>query len=346
MLEQKTSGATAVGDVPDVVRDFQHRVQTQPTLAVAVATMQSLTEIVRNSSASTMMGLEKELHHAIDQLQSCYPSSISLNAGCQLFSRYVTRTSLDHKFTFAQSVTRILQRGETLAQMSSLSRSMVARYVDRFIRDGVTIMVHGYSRTVMTGLLHAANKSNKRFTVIVCEGRPQCDGYRVCNELSQAGIPNTLILDSSIAYSMERADIVLTGAEGVSESGGIINKIGTYGVAIIANALKKPLYVCCECYKFYRLYPLSQKDLPQSKNRQSPFIPVSNKNDVNTDNVDDRTNSFSVSNVHPMPKPSDFTIIDNPACDFTPPELISLLMTDLGILTPSAVSDELIKLYY
>ena len=38
--------------------------------------------------------------------------------------------------------------------------------------------------------------------------------------------------------------------------------------------------------------------------------------------------------------------VDNPSCDYTPPEYITLLFTDLGILTPSAVSDELIKLYY
>jgi translation initiation factor eIF-2B subunit alpha len=52
---------------------------------------------------------------------------------------------------------------------------------------------------------------------------------------------------------------VLLGAEGVVENGGVINKLGTYQIALCAKALNKPFYVAAESYKFARLYPLSQQ---------------------------------------------------------------------------------------
>lgn len=58
-------------------------------------------------------------------------------------------------------------------------------------------------------------------------------------------------------------DMVLVGAEAVVENGGIINKLGTYQIALVAKALNKPMYVAAESYKFARLYPLSQRDLPK-----------------------------------------------------------------------------------
>jgi len=87
-------------------------------------------------------------------------------------------------------------------------------------------------------------------------------------------------------------------------------------IATVAKAFGKPLYVAAESYKFARLFPLNQQDLP-----------------VETKAVD-----FAVA----VP---DSVLVENPSRDYTPPHLITLLFTDLGVLTPSAVSDELIQLY-
>lgn len=71
----------------------------------------------------------------------------------------------------------------------------------------------------------------------------------MAKELVLAGIPVTLILDSGVAYMMETVDMVLVGAEGVVESGGIINMLGTYQTALVASSMKKPVYVAAESYK-------------------------------------------------------------------------------------------------
>lgn len=52
---------------------------------------------------------------------------------------------------------------------------------------------------------------------------------------------------------------MLVGAEGVVENGGVINKLGTYQIALCAKSLNKPFYVAAESYKFARLYPLNQQ---------------------------------------------------------------------------------------
>ena len=130
-------------------------------------------------------------------------------------------------------------------------------------------------------------------------------------ELEKAGIPSKVIFDAAVGFIMEKVDIVMVGAEGVAESGGIINKIGTYQMAVVAKATSKPFYVVAECFKFVREYPLTQWDVRNPDKYET------------TDTPKDQ----------------------HPTHDYTPPSYISLLFTDLGVLTPSAVSDELIKLY-
>ncbi|KAK8812454.1 hypothetical protein WA158_007688 [Blastocystis sp. Blastoise] len=115
--------------------------------------------------------------------------------------------------------------------------------------------------------------------------------------------------------------MVLLGAVAVVESGGIINKLGSLQIAILANVFKKPVYVAAESYKFSRIYPLNQIDLPE------------NQNDLTNQNKYRNNNLSSLVDYHA------------PKCDYTPPQYITLLVTDLGILDPSSVGEELMKLY-
>lgn len=189
----------------------------------------------------------------------------------------------------------------------------VSKTAQSFFRDGMVVMTHGYSRVVLA-VLKAAQK-DKRITVIQTESRPELSGHKMAKRLSEeAKIPVTMITDSAAAHVMEKVDMVLVGAEAVVESGGLINEIGTYQLSLIAKSLSKPFYVAAESFKMTRLYPTSQTDIP---NRQCK----------GTEDMGSNIN------------------IDYPQLDFTPPENITLLFTDLGILMPSSVSDELIQLY-
>ena len=114
-----------------------------------------------------------------------------------------------------------------------------------------------------------------------------------------------------------------------------MNSLGTYQLAIVAKACKIPLYVATETFKFARLYPLSQDDLPQ---RYLEFSVL---------NVDSTSPDPGGIEERAPKEAGDLNekSLRSPVCDYTPPEYITLMFTDVGVLTPSAVSDELIKLY-
>jgi len=295
-----------------IVREFQENLTNNPTISIAVAAIQTLTSVIKKSGALTMMGLQVELAAAADSLKACNKSAISLAAGCELFNRYVTRvTDNQNNQNYQECKARIIERGEWFLSESLKYRKQIAHLADRFIRTDKVIMLHGYSRVINACCLFAAEQG-KLFDVVVTEGRPDFSGFRTAKELVKAGIPVTVILDSAVGYYMEKVDAVLLGAEGVVENGGIINKIGSYQIAVVAKVFNKPVYVAAESYKFARMFPLNQED-------------VAGKISINKD---------------PSLK------VSSPSVDYTPPEFITLLFTDLGVLTPSAVSDELIKLYY
>ncbi|PIA43247.1 hypothetical protein AQUCO_02000584v1 [Aquilegia coerulea] len=300
---------------PFSVIDEFNRWRKQPDLAEAVAAILALASVIRSSQATTMMELEIELKKASDSLKSWDTTSISLTAGCDLFMRYVTRTSALEYEDFSAAKSRLIERGEKFGEISRKARRTIAMLSQDFIFDGCTILVHGFSRVVLE-VLKTAAANKKLFRVLCTEGRPDRTGLRLSNELAKLDVPVKLLIDSAVAYTMDEVDMVFVGADGVVESGGIINMMGTYQIALVAHSMNKPVYVAAESYKFARLYPLDQKDL-------APAL---------------RPIDFGV----PIPSGVE---VETSARDYTPPQYLTLLFTDLGVLTPSVVSDELIRLY-
>eukprot|EP00578_Thalassiosira_sp_NH16_P019387 CAMPEP_0181084146 /NCGR_PEP_ID=MMETSP1071-20121207/4543_1 /TAXON_ID=35127 /ORGANISM="Thalassiosira sp., Strain NH16" /LENGTH=436 /DNA_ID=CAMNT_0023165867 /DNA_START=15 /DNA_END=1325 /DNA_ORIENTATION=+ len=370
-----------------------------------VAAIRVLLNVIRRSGAETMMGLQADLRDASDVMvefakrggpilhrQHLPPQSdhatttatdrrsqpskryllagrshIALSSGCELFLKYVTRASLETP-EFQQCKLLVLERGERFAEFSTQARDRIAVVGSPFIREGSVILTHGRSKVVEALLLRAAMVERRRFRVMVLEGRPDAGGAKSARTYAAAGIPATVVLDSAMGYVMERVDLVLVGAEGVVENGGTVNKVGTFALGVMARELGVPFYVAAESYKFTRLYPLNNADLPEMGKGMgvdslrfldtlawSANNSVNNCNNSNEDgNGEGKVSSeggtvsevADTTSLHPyvvnLP-PS--VSIENPPCDFTPAKYITLLFTDLGVLTPSAVSDELIRLY-
>ncbi|XP_022964522.1 translation initiation factor eIF-2B subunit alpha-like [Cucurbita moschata] len=300
---------------PFCVIDEFNNWRKQPDLAEAVAAIRSLAAVIRSSQATTMMELEIELKKASDSLKSWDTTSISLTAGCDLFMRYVTRTSALEYEDFKSAKSRLIERAEKFGEISCKARRIIAMLSQDFIFDGCTILVHGFSRVVME-VLRLAAQNKKLFRVFCTEGRPDRTGLRLSNELAKLDVPVKLLIDSAVAYTMDEVDMVLVGADGVVESGGIINMMGTYQIALVAHSMNKPMYVAAESYKFARLYPLDQKDMAPALRPIDFGVPIPSKVEV-----------------------------EKSARDYTPPQYLTLLFTDLGVLSPSVVSDELIQLY-
>lgn len=120
----------------------------------------------------------------------------------------------------------MLRRSQLYMEKVLNSRRQLAKNGQKFITNGSRVLVHSMSRAVLETLKEAATSSPpKHFTVFVTESAPDYLGKRMVAALEEAGITATLILDAAVGYILERVDLVLVGAEGVCESGGIINKV-------------------------------------------------------------------------------------------------------------------------
>jgi len=365
-------------------------------VAVPVAAMNALVLSIKESKATTWMELEDELYTAIASLKRCRHedlggrTNLSLSSGCDLFMKYVTRAfSLDSvEFDFCKE--ELLRRGEKFAKLSMSSRTTIAEIGHSFVQDSCTVLIHGHSRVVTALILKAAQ--SKQFNILVTEGRPSGDGFEAAKQFADAGIPTTVILDCAVGSMMDRVDLCIVGAEGVMENGGIVNKMGTYQIAMVAKALNKPFYVAVESYKFARMYPLTQRDImdmceqahtPQdlsmSSDDQAHTTPTKQKDGIGKPVGGETgilTRTFTLTpppiskvggggasgsmagggsvtsigesagrGVHCEEVKASSVSFSPTTIDFTPADFITLLFTDLGVLTPAAVSDELIKLY-
>ncbi|NXY07309.1 EI2BA factor, partial [Pteruthius melanotis] len=298
----------------DLIETFRAQLRDDPDVASAVAAIRALLGFLKQDRGETIQGLRNSLRDAIDTL-SRVDSSVAVSSGGELFLRFISLTSLEYS-DYSKCKEIMIERGEIFLTKVSLSRNKIAKLCHPFIRDGARILTHAYSRVVLR-VLEAAVESKKRFSVYVTESQPDQAGQVFINLVfSLLNIPVTVILDAAVGYIMEKVDLVLVGAEGVVESGGIINKIGTNQIAVCAKAQNKPFYVVAESFKFVRLFPLNQQDVPDRFKYKADTLETGQ----------------NLTEEHPW-------------IDYTSPSLITLLFTDLGVLTPSAVSDELIKLY-
>ncbi|XP_030075724.1 translation initiation factor eIF2B subunit alpha isoform X1 [Microcaecilia unicolor] len=310
---RQCSGHLTEGMDTGEIIDYFKTQKKDPDAASAVAAIRTLLEFLKRDKGETIQGLRANLKEAIETL-SGIDSSVAVSSGGELFLRFISLTSLEQS-DFSKCKKVMIERGEDFLARISLSRNKIAQLCHTFIKDDARILTHAYSRVVLRVLKEAA-AAKKRFSVYITESQPDLSGKTMAAALRKLNVPVIVILDAAVGYVMEKVDLVIVGAEGVVESGGIINKIGTNQMAVCAKAQNKPFYVVAESFKFVRLFPLNQQDVPDKfKYKADTLKTVQNLRE------------------------------EHPWIDYTSPSFITLLFTDLGVLTPSAVSDELIKLY-
>lgn len=304
----------------DIKQTYLKFLEDDQDMTMPIAAIESLVTMLRVKQPSTSSELINLVKSNIDILKLSISNAISLSAGCDLFMRFVLRnTNLYSDWESCKK--NLVENGELFVQRAKESREKLADFGVPFIKDDDTILVHSFSRVVFQLLQKARSQKLLRFKVIVTEARPSGKGYHMAKLLREADIPVEVIVDSAVGYVLHKVDKILVGAEGVAESGGIINHIGSYQIGCLAKANNKPFYVVTESHKFVRLFPLAPNDLPRGI---SSILDEQDSGETETLEGTLKTQTI----------------------DFTPHEFITALITDLGVLTPSAVSEELIKMWY
>lgn len=233
-----------------------------------VAAIEALILLLQHSRATTVFETLDLLAAQSAYLKSKIPNPISLSAGTDLFQRYMIsslKTSGEANFETVRQ--HLLSNGRLFVSRAKAGRERIAVYGRHFVRDGCTVLTHGGSRVVGALLGKAAEASasggSVRFKVIyVMNGARVGESKAVVTSLRAKGVPVATITEGAVGYAMGKVDLVIVGAEGVVENGGIISRLGTYQIGLLAKAAGRPFYVVAESHKFVRLYPLGQYDLP------------------------------------------------------------------------------------
>lgn len=188
------------------------------------------------------------------------------------------------------------------------------------IRDGAAVLTHcnagGLAASEYgTALapMFRAHELGRSFKVYADETRPLLQGSRLTAwELSQAGIDVTILCDNMVGHLMShrRVDLVITGADRIAANGDTANKIGTYGLAVLAKAHGVPFYVAA---------PRSTFDLSIA---DGSVIPIEERS------ADEVRRGFGT-----LTAPEEVACYC-PAFDVTPAELIQGIITEAGVISP------------
>jgi translation initiation factor 2B subunit (eIF-2B alpha/beta/delta family) len=179
------------------------------------------------------------------------------------------------------------------------SKVRMIKHLKNIATDVDSVFTYSYSSTVKQAILSLGVES-----VIVTESRPGNEGITLAKELAKEGINVLTGVDGMVHMYMKAADVVLVGADSVQHNGSFINKVGTKMLGYAAKEFGKPFYVLCDTMKFNVLNYLGQEIELEEMGPEEVVEP--------TDNMRVRNFYFEV----------------------IPPELVTAVITEEGIMEP------------
>jgi methylthioribose-1-phosphate isomerase len=267
----------------------------------------------------SLIAIQQHLHSVGEMLVQTRPTAVNLFWAIERMQLLTELAINDH--CSPQDLAQLL-RDEALSIANEDFDACMSMgiYGAELISDGDMLLTHCNAGALATAgwgtalaPMYVAHKAGKKIHVFVDETRPVLQGARLTAwELQQEGIPLTLITDNMVGHFMHLGGIasVFVGADRVAANGDIANKIGTYGVAVLARAHSIPFYVAA---------PLSTIDLNIPS---GDHIPIEQRDPSEVTSV--RGTSIAPPGIQAA----------NPAFDITPHEYITAIITESGIVRP------------
>lgn len=199
-----------------------------------------------------------------------------------------------------------------------LAAQAISRFAYKKISNGDVILVYGCS-SLVSRILQEAWAKGRRFRVVVVDSRPWLEGRHTLRSLVHAGVPASYLLIPAASYVLPEVSKVLLGAHALLANGSVMSQVGTAQLALVARAHNVPVLVCCETYKFCE--------------RVQTDAFVSNELDDPDDLLCERGEHVALANWQSY---SSLRLL-NLVYDVTPPELVDLVITELGMIPCSSV---------
>jgi methylthioribose-1-phosphate isomerase len=284
--------------------------------AIGVAAAMGIALGMRKSKATGTKQFATEFQKLCDLMAATRPTAVNLFWAIERMKRVFAEGAQG-----GCSVDEIKQRLENEARRIHDEDVASCRTMGAFgaelVPEQARILTHCNAGALATagygtalGIIRAAAEQGKKVAVLADETRPFLQGARLTAwELVRDGIDTTVITDNMAASMMQlgNVDLVVVGADRIAANGDVANKIGTYGVAVLARAHEIPFYVAA---------PLSTIDLNTPDGSK---IPIEERSDR------------EVTHVGPSRLTPEGARIRNPAFDVTPARYVTAIITERGI---------------
>ena len=284
--------------------------------AIGVAAALALAATAYNYSGSSLEELKQILFKAIERLSRTRPTAFNLFWALDR----IRRKCLDASLASVEELRKcVVSEALRIRDEDIASNMAMGKYGAELIDDGDTILTHCNAGALATagfgtalGVIRAAWYSGKKIRVIATETRPVLQGARLTVwELKREGIPVTLITDNMVGYVMSKGMVnkVIVGADRILATGHVINKIGTYMIALCAKRHGIPFYVAAPTSTIDLETPVEQVVI---ENRPPEEVKYVLGKLITVEDVD----------------------VLNPAFDITPPDLVTAIITEKGVVYP------------
>ena len=209
----------------------------------------------------------------------------------------------------------VKQRAKEVSYHFKESAERISQIGAKKIRRKMIIFTHCHSSAVVD-ILIKAKKRRINFEVHNTETRPRLQGRITARELARAGIPVIHYVDSAARLALKKADLMLIGADAITTEGKVINKIGSELFAELAHKHDIPVYACTDSWKFdpETIFGFEEE-------------------------IEERTPKEI------WPNPPKGVEIDNHAFEKVDADLITGIISELGIYSPNVFVDQIRRAY-
>ena len=301
-----------ISDSSQAIEAIQNlRVRGAPAIGVAGA--YALYLAAKDYLNLSLERFRESLDSSAKSISSARPTAVNL---AWAVSR--AKDAAANATTTLEAADLILTEAKKVEIEDRVGNEKIGHYGAALIPEGSTLLTHCNAGTLATtgygtalGIVRTAWTSGKLKGVIATETRPLLQGSRLTTwELMQDNIPVKLVVDGAVGHLFQRREItaVVVGADRIAANGDVANKIGTYGIAILAKAHGIPFYVAA---------PFSTVDLETPTGSDIPI----------EERQRDEVASFAG-----IPSAPEGVTVFNPAFDVTPSQYVSAIITELGVI--------------
>jgi methylthioribose-1-phosphate isomerase len=322
MIDQRKLPASEIYVTCRTAKDVAKAITTmviRGAPAIGVAAAMGIALGMRRSTATGTKQFTTEFQRTCDLMAATRPTAVNLFWAIERM-----KTTFAAAAQGGASVDELKQRLEADARAihdeDVQSCRTMGAHGAALVPDDSRILTHCNAGALATagygtalGVIRAAVEQGKKIAVLADETRPFLQGARLTAwELVKDGIDTTVITDNMTASMMRlgHVDLVVVGADRIAANGDVANKIGTYGVAVLAKEHGLPFYVAA---------PISTVDLNTPDGSR---IPIEERNDKEVTHV-------GSSRLTPVG-----ARIRNPAFDVTPAKYVTAIVTERGIARP------------